>query len=121
MPAAEHVKGQVAVAIIVAMEKAALLMAVDRVIGRVQVQDDFARGLGPEGVEEEVDKHGLDRGGVVPDLVIARGGIDGRMLQPVERALARQRRRSGLLRLEAAQQGPSTGSCRRSSWSTRSS
>jgi hypothetical protein len=88
------------------MEKAALLMPVDRVIGRVQVQDDCARGLGPEGVEEEVDKHGLDRGGVMPDLVIARGGIDGRVFQPVERALARQRRRSGLIRLEAAQQGP---------------
>jgi hypothetical protein len=61
---AEHVKGQVAIAIIVAMEKAALLMPVDRVI-------DFARGLGPEGVAEKGDEHGLDRGRVMPDLVIA--------------------------------------------------
>src|SRR5215210_5831278 len=98
MPAAEDVERQVAVAIVVAVKEAALLMPMDRVVGRVQVQDDVARGLGPEGVEEEVDKHGLDRGGVMPDLVIARGGIDGRrVLQSIERALARQRRRSGLI------------------------
>src|SRR4051812_34162052 len=109
MPAAEHVKGQVAVAIIVAMEKAAFLMAVDRVIGRVQVQDDLARGLCPEGVEEEVDEHGLDRSSVVPDLVIARGGIGWSMLQPVERALASEQRGSGVIRLEAAQQSPQHG------------
>ena len=66
------------------MEKAAFLMAVDRVIGRVQVQDDLARGLGPEGVEEEVDEHGLDRGRVMPDLVIAPARCIRRsMLQPV--------------------------------------
>ena len=71
MTAAEDVERQVAVAIIVAMEKAALLMPMDRVIGRVEVQNDLARGLCPEGIEEEVDEHGLDRGSVMPDLVIA--------------------------------------------------
>ena len=45
----------------------------------------------------------------MPDLVIARGGIRGRMLQPVERALAGQRRGSGIIRLEPAQQGPEHG------------
>src|SRR4051812_10847422 len=104
MPAAEHVKRQVAVAIIVAMEKAAFLMPVDRVIGRVEVQDDLARGLGPEGIEEEVDKHGLDRGHVMPDLVIAPArGIYRRMLQPVERALASEQRGSSVILLEPAQ------------------
>src|SRR4051794_15756069 len=48
MPAAEDVERQVAVAIVVAVKEAALLMPMDRVVGRVQVQDDFARGLGPE-------------------------------------------------------------------------
>src|SRR3954447_20545410 len=67
MPATEDVKGQVAAAIIVAVEKAALLMPMDRVVGRVQVQDDVARGLGPESVEEKGDEHGLDRGSLVPD------------------------------------------------------
>ena len=64
-------------------------------------------GLGPESVEEEVDKHGLDRGGAMPDLVVAPTRcIRGRVFQPVERALASERRGSGLIRLEAAQQGP---------------
>src|SRR4051794_23156768 len=104
------------------MEKAAFLMPVDRVIGRVQVQNDLARGLCPEGIEEEVDKHGLDRGHVMPDLVIAPArGLGRRMFQPVERALASQRRGRGVIRLEPAQQGPEHGSWRRSSWSTRSS
>src|SRR4051794_21970989 len=91
MPAAEDVERQGAVAIIVAMEKAAFLMDMDRVIGRVQVQNDLARGLCPKGAEEEVDEHGLDRSGVMPDLVIAPArGLGRRMLQPVERALAGQ-------------------------------
>jgi hypothetical protein len=45
VPAAEDVERQVAVAIIVAVEEAAFLMPMDRVVGRVQVQDDVARGL----------------------------------------------------------------------------
>src|SRR5215210_5109570 len=48
-------------------------------------------------------RHG---GRVMPDLMIARGGVGWRVFQPVERALASERRRSGLIRLEAAQQGP---------------
>src|SRR3954451_4338176 len=95
-------------------------MAVDRVIGCVQVQNDVARGLGPESTEKKIDEHGLDRGRFMSDLMIAPSNIGRRMLQPVERALASERRRSGLIRLEAAQQGPEHGSCRRSSWSTRS-
>ena len=92
------------------MGKAALLMPMDRVIGRVQVQNDFARRLCPEGVEEEVDKHGLDRGHVMPDLVIAPArGIYRRMLQPVERALASEQRGSSVILLEPAQQGPEHG------------
>ena len=84
-------------------------MPVDRVISRVQVQDDRARGLGPEGVEEKGDEHGLDRGRVMPDLVIAPSNIGRRMLQPVERALASEPRGSGVILLEPAQQGPEHG------------
>jgi hypothetical protein len=39
MPAAEHVKRKVAVAIIVAVEEAAFLMAVERVVRGVEVED----------------------------------------------------------------------------------
>src|SRR4051794_12513046 len=63
----------------------------------------FARGLGPEGAEKEVDEHSLDRRSLVPDLMIARGGVGWRVFQPVERALASERRRSGLIPLEPAQ------------------
>jgi hypothetical protein len=92
------------------MEKAAFLMPVDRVVGRVQVQDDFARGLGPEGAEEEVDEHGLDRSGIMPDLVIAPAHcVRRRMFQPVERALAGQGRGSDIILLEPAQERPKHG------------
>jgi hypothetical protein len=37
----------------------------------------------------------------MPDLVIARGGLGGRVFQPIERALASQRRGRGFIRLEA--------------------
>ena len=44
MPAAEHVKRQVAVAIIVAVEEAAFLIAVQRVVRGVEVEDDLLGG-----------------------------------------------------------------------------
>src|SRR4051812_17517911 len=53
---------------------------------------------------------GLDRGHVMPDLVIAPArGLRRRMFRPVERALASQRRGRGVIRLEPAQQGPEHG------------
>ena len=42
-------------------------------------------------LEEEVDEQPLDRRAVVADLVVARG-LGRRMLEPVQRALAGQRR-----------------------------
>ena len=85
------------------------MMPVDRVIGCVQVQNDVARGLGPESTEKKIDEHGLDRGRFMSDLMIAPSNIGRRMLQPVERALASQRRRSGLIPREPAQQSPEHG------------
>jgi len=41
MPAAEHVERQVAVAVIVAVKEPAFLMAVQRVVGGVEVEDDL--------------------------------------------------------------------------------
>jgi hypothetical protein len=43
------------------------------------------------GVEEEVDEQALDRLGIVADLVVARG-LGRRVLEPVQGALAGQRR-----------------------------
>jgi hypothetical protein len=71
------------------VEEAAFLVAVQRVIGGVQIEDDAAR-CGGVAVEEEVDEQSLDRRRVVPDLVVAAGSRR-RMLEPVERALAGER------------------------------
>jgi len=43
--AAEDIERQVAVAAVVAVEEAALLLPMERIVGRVQVQDDLLRGL----------------------------------------------------------------------------
>jgi hypothetical protein len=91
MPATEYVERQVAVAIIIAVEEPALLVPMDRVIRGIQIQGDLTWWR-PEGIEEEVDEHGRDRGRIVPDAVIAcRGDLGRGVFEPVERALAGQR------------------------------
>jgi hypothetical protein len=45
VPAAEHVERQVTVAIVVAVEEPAFLMAVQRIVGGVEVEDDLLRSL----------------------------------------------------------------------------
>ncbi len=45
MPAAEHVQRQIAVAVVIALEKAPLLMPVQRITGGVQIEDDPLRRL----------------------------------------------------------------------------
>ena len=75
------------------MEEPAFLMAVQRIIGGVQVEHDLTRRLAVR-VEKQVDEQRLDSRAVVADLVIAPGRPLGRgVLQPVQRALAGQRRR----------------------------
>src|SRR3954452_16758223 len=56
MPAAEDVEGQVAVTVVIAVEEPALLMAMDRVIRRVQVQDDLLGGARMR-LQEEVHEY----------------------------------------------------------------
>ncbi len=60
MPAAEDIKWQVAVAVVVAVEEPALLVAVQRIVSRVQVEHDLLRRLAVR-VEKEVDEQPLDR------------------------------------------------------------
>ena len=56
------------------------------------------------GVEEEIDEQVLDRRRIMTDAAIAMRAL-GRVLEPVERALARQRRQPRALRLEPAEHG----------------
>lgn len=76
MAATEDVQRQIAVAAIVAVEEPALLLAVQRVVRGVAIED-AARSP--------------DRRTVIADLVIARR-LRPAQLQPVQRTLARQRR-----------------------------
>jgi hypothetical protein len=45
VPAAEDVERQVAVAIIIAVEEAAFLVAMQRIIGGIKVEDDLFRAF----------------------------------------------------------------------------
>jgi hypothetical protein len=69
VPATEHVQRQIAVAVVIAMEEAALLMPVQRVIRGVEVENDFL-GWRLVRFEEELDKQMLDRCRIMADLVI---------------------------------------------------
>ena len=92
--ATEDVERQVAVAAIIAVEEAALLAAVQRVVGGVQVEHDL-RGRHLVRIEEQLDEQPLDQARVVADLVVARRRPARRMLEPVERRLAGERRAIG--------------------------
>ena len=90
MPAAEHVERQVAVAVVVAVEEPAFLMAVQRIVGGVEVEHDLLGRLRVR-LEEEVDEQRLDRRRVVADLLVAGGDL-ARQFEPVQRRLAGDRR-----------------------------
>jgi hypothetical protein len=72
------------------VKEATFLMAVQRVIGGVEIEDDL---LGRRRVrfEEQVDEQAFDRRAVVADLVVARR-LGGRVLETVQGALAGERR-----------------------------
>ena len=102
--AAEDVERQVAVTAIVAVKEATLLGAVDRIVGRVQIEHDLAwRRAMP--VEEQVDEQPLDRRPIVADLVVARGRTRRRVLETIEGRLAGQRRAAGSAGAELAGDG----------------
>ena len=67
MPAAEHVERQVAVAVVIAVEEPALLLPVQRIVGRVEIEDDLLRGALMR-LQEQVDQQPLDGASVVAIL-----------------------------------------------------
>jgi hypothetical protein len=72
------------------VKEAALLMAMQRIIGGIEVEDDLPRRTSM-GVEKQIDQQGFDRLRVVPDLVIGRR-LRLAQLEPVERRFAGHRR-----------------------------
>src|SRR6185437_13583864 len=89
MAPAEYVERQVAVAIVVAVEEPSFLLAVQRIIGRIEIEDDLARRLLMR-LQEQLDQQPLDRNRIVADLVIACR-LQPAQLQPVQRRLSRNR------------------------------
>ena len=120
MPAAEHVERQVAVAVVVAVEEPALLMAVQGIVGGVEVENDLPRRPAVR-VEEQLDQQPLDRRRVVADPVVAGRLADGAcssrlsVLLPASGAQLDRRASSLPARIAI------TGSWRSRSWSSRSS
>ena len=69
----------------------ALLAAVHRIVGRIDVQYQPRRGQALPGVDERLDQHVLKLLGVVIDLGVAAWLAARRcVLEPAQRALARQ-------------------------------
>jgi hypothetical protein len=89
MPTAEHVERQIAVLVVVAVEEAAFLHAEERNVGVVEIEHDLARRTLVR-LEEKIDEKRVDPRSVAVDLVILRAMALGRVLETIERALARQ-------------------------------
>ena len=70
MPAAEHVQRQIAIAVVIAVKEAAFLVAMQRIIRGVEVQDDLF-GRRCVRLEKEVDEQAFNRRAIVSDLVVA--------------------------------------------------
>ena len=79
---AEHVQRQVAVAVVVPVEEAALLSAVHGVVGGVEVQDQLGRRRVAERLDEQLDQQ--------PGQLDAGAASDA-VLQPAQRRRRRQR------------------------------
>jgi len=107
MAATEYVEGQITVAVVIAVEEPAFLMAVERIVGGVEIENDLAR-RDAVGVQKERYEQRLDGGSVMADLVIAGGDRAGE-LEPIERRLAGQRRAIFAPRQACPPASPSAG------------
>ena len=103
MPPAEDIERQIAVTVVITVEEPTLLMAMQRIVSGIEVENDpLERRL--VRLEEESDEQALDRRRVMADPVVAARN-QGRVLEPVERAFAGERRAILALRGELAGQG----------------
>src|SRR5439155_18550845 len=119
MTAAEDVERQVAVAVVVAVEEPAFLVAMQRIVRRIEIENDLRRWA-PMRLKEHVNEQRLDRRRIVAHLVIPRrfkGLSSSRFSVDLPASGAQSERFAASLPARTA----STGSCRSSSWSFRSS
>jgi hypothetical protein len=121
--AAEDVKRQVAVAVVVAVEEPTLLAPVDRIVGGVEVEGDPRRRLLVR-LQEQIDEQISDRRAVVADAVVpvrAPRALLRRVLERLSVLLPASGAKPGRFASSRPSTAPSTGSRRRSSWPIRSS
>ena len=92
MLAAGHVQREIAVVPVIAVEEPALLAAVQRIAGGVEIEHDLRR-RGGMGLQEQVHQQPVHRVRVSDDPLVAVPGRRFRHaeLQPVQRARPRQR------------------------------
>ena len=74
-------------------------MAVQRIVGRIEVEHDLLRCLAV-GIKEQINEQTFNGTPVHGDLAVAVVRGARRVLQPVQRALATQRRTVGTARLQ---------------------
>lgn len=91
MPATEDVERQVAIAVVIAVEEPPFLVAVQWIIGGVQIEDDLTRRLFAVSLGEHIHEGFLDSRRVVADLVIARR-FGAAQFKPVQGTLTGHRR-----------------------------
>jgi len=84
------------------VKEAAFLVAMQRIVGGVEIEDDLVRGCLVRR-QEQLDEQSLDRRRIMSDLVVARG-FGWRMLEPVQGALAGERGAALTLGVELAGQ-----------------
>ena len=89
---AEDVEREEAVVAVVAVEGPPLLAAVRLVVGAVDVEHEPGRGRAGPAVDEQLGEQVLKRRGFVADPVVLARLAFGGVLEPVQRALAGQRR-----------------------------
>ena len=91
MITAENVQWKKAILLVMAVEEAAELIAVDRVVGCVEVQHDLLRWHGV-GLKEQLDEEPFDSSCAADDLLVSAilVGPDGGQFEPIEGALAGQ-------------------------------
>jgi hypothetical protein len=89
--AAEDVERKIAIVLVISMKEATKLIAVDRVVGGVEIENDLGGRL-VMGLEKEGHEQSFDLAGVAGDLFVATVLIsaDGSQFESVERAFSGQ-------------------------------
>ena len=110
----KNIERQIAVAFVIAVEEPAFLIAMDGVVGRVEIEDD-ALGRRRVGLEKEADEQPFHCALVHAQLAIAVFVCFWRVLKAVQRGLPRQHSAIGAARFRLARDKTEHGSWRSSS------